>query len=293
MGTFNYADGSNTKKLEDAWRTILRRKRWYRGLCQCTLQPVAERLREEPSKVAKGIALRVRALLDGDRENAATQLLFTAVSEDFPDVTEALVGAEMSPDRVGEDGHAALHLAAEKGAVDTACVLLDAGADPNIRTETLNRTPLHRAARDGRPRVARRLVDAGAEIEATDQKGHTPLHLAARQDAAEVAKALIDAGANTEACANARGRPLQEAARGEAPSAARVLVEEARLDATDAQNKTPLHVAAEVDAAEVAEVLVDAGASLGATDAREETPLQKATACGADGVVQRLKQART
>ena len=45
------------------------------------------------------------------------------------------------------------------------------------------------------------------------------------------------------------------------------------LNAKDNENRTPLHVAATVDAYRVAEVLLKAGADTTAKDNRSETPL--------------------
>ena len=67
-------------------------------------------------------------------------------------------------------------------------VLLSAGADPNARTlpdaatgslmrdgRTRGEGPLHRAAAFGGPGTIRLLLDAGAEVTATDAHGDTPL----------------------------------------------------------------------------------------------------------------------
>ena len=104
-------------------------------------------------------------------------------------------------------GDTALHLAAAgyRGAI--VGLLLAAGADPNSARNHRRGGPLHYAA-DGRincPRASdakkqiqtvRRLLDAGAEINAQDQNGATPLHRAVRTRSVGAVRCLLWAGAD-------------------------------------------------------------------------------------------------
>jgi ankyrin repeat protein len=75
-------------------------------------------------------------------------------------------------------------------------MLLDAGADPNVHG-SFGRTPLHTAAEDGRLALARKLIAAGADVEARDELGErTPLHLAVANGSPQVAAELLAAGAD-------------------------------------------------------------------------------------------------
>ena len=61
------------------------------------------------------------------------------------------------------------------------------------------RTPLHRALEQGHLETARALLEAGADINITDDGGWTRLHLAARWGETELVRRLLDAGANVNA----------------------------------------------------------------------------------------------
>lgn len=84
-----------------------------------------------------------------------------------------------------------LHKAAELGSLETVEVLLEAGLDPNIRTEGANNvTPLHIAAARGKNDVIRLLVEKGADLGALDLVGTTPLDWAVNMERDETAALL-------------------------------------------------------------------------------------------------------
>jgi ankyrin repeat protein len=60
-------------------------------------------------------------------------------------------------------------------------------------------TPLLYAARDGRVTAARRLIDAGADLELADANGIRPLLMAALNNNLDVARVLLSKGANVNA----------------------------------------------------------------------------------------------
>lgn len=93
-----------------------------------------------------------------------------------------LTGALRPADAVSAysyDGWTALHLAAFFGHPDAARRLLDAGADVNaVSRNTLANTPLHAAAAGKHVEVARLLLDRGASSGTADAGGYTPLQIA-------------------------------------------------------------------------------------------------------------------
>jgi len=81
----------------------------------------------------------------------------------------------------GEDGGTELHEAVNKGDVEAAKRLLEAGIDPNARNAA-GETPLHIIAEFGGRRaeeVVKLLLEAGSDVNARDSLGMTPLHRAA------------------------------------------------------------------------------------------------------------------
>ena len=82
-----------------------------------------------------------------------------------------------------------LHIAAFKDKPDVAEVLLDHGADPNIR-DKFGMTPLHVAAMRGNVELVRRLVEVGATPDALDCLVKTPSDVAEDNEHKPVANYL-------------------------------------------------------------------------------------------------------
>ena len=97
-------------------------------------------------------------------------------------------------------GRTPLYLAAWLNQPDILNLLLRNGGDPNIGASWKGHaTPLHVASRNAHAEIARRLIEAGAEVNVKDDDGDTPLLLAARGGSAEVVGLLIEAGADVAA----------------------------------------------------------------------------------------------
>jgi ankyrin repeat protein len=103
-------------------------------------------------------------------------------------------------------GDTALHLAAAGHRAEIVGLMLDAGGDPNVAGKHRLARPLHYAA-DGyvngpawnpkqQVKTIRRLLDAGADVNAQDKNGATPLHRAVRTRCADAVRLLLDSGAD-------------------------------------------------------------------------------------------------
>ena len=182
------------------------------------------------------------------------------------DDLQAQLGREPCADAIDGNGWTDLHYAALLDAAEPAKRLIEAGVDASARIrsdgEELDgevpkalyrfgfkfltwqregETPLHLAAWSNAARVARVLIESGADVHATIVNGWTPLHVSARYDAADIARLLLAHGAS----ANVEG----------------------------ADGWTPLHTAVAADALDTGELLLDHGADPNARAKDRLTPL--------------------
>ena len=106
-----------------------------------------------------------------------------------------------------------LHSAAFYGDLEMVQVLLEYGVDVNAMTSADN-TPLNFAFQNGDlndPRVARFLVERGADPNMRNYNGVTPLHRALKTGRIEMARVLIEHGANAEVKNDEGKTPLDAA----------------------------------------------------------------------------------
>jgi cytohesin len=186
--------------------------------------------------------------------------------------------------RPGPEMGSPLHQAAARGKAADVSRLLAAGADPNAVNDR-GQAPLHLAAtrnEDGPPIVAA-LVQAGARVNAADSRGATPLIVALMVGRVPTARALLDAGADAVAPAGYHDlTPLHiTAAMGEVDLADVLLRKGATLAAVDDAGATPLHFAAREGQTAMVTFLLDRGALINARmheDQGSQTPLAIARA---------------
>ena len=103
--------------------------------------------------------------------------------------------------RRSSDGWTPLHLAGFFGRDDCAAFLIDNGAPLDaLSTNAIRNTPLHAAlAGSTNATLVRRLILAGADVEARGENGIQPLHLAAARGNQSLCDLIIARGADPQA----------------------------------------------------------------------------------------------
>lgn len=175
----------------------------------------------------------------------------------------------------------ALHRAAVGDNAESARILIAHGADVEAVSEQQDSRPLHLAADAGSIKVLALLVQAGADIEATDGLDRRPLGRAAAAGQTEAVEALLNSGAGIEARGGQSHRtPLIEAAYNGRLDVARFLVQRgADVNARDDRGKSALWMASTPESyvpaggPQLIEFLAENGADVEAADNTGMTPL--------------------
>lgn len=118
-----------------------------------------------------------------------------AVGGDLVALQEVLSATPAILNSTDEAGFTALHHAVRERQSDAVKLLLDAGADTDLRTLRGGMTPLHIAVDENQGPIVELLLAAGADVNARDELGRTPLSLALRANRTELAQLLQQHGA--------------------------------------------------------------------------------------------------
>jgi receptor-interacting serine/threonine-protein kinase 4 len=154
-------------------------------------------------------------------------------------------GADLNPREMPE-GLTPLYFEAWLGREDAVRILLEAGADPSIQTET-GETILQQAIDRSRTKVVQLLLDAGVDVNVRDfRNGGNAILTAARLGADDCIRLLQRAGADVFAVDHHGRNGLHFAARMGRPSTVQLLLEEGvDSSAEDDRGYTPLRYAVE------------------------------------------------
>jgi ankyrin repeat protein len=118
-----------------------------------------------------------------------------AATDNDANKVRLLVTSGNNPNETDEETRTGLHIAAIRGNLSIAAILIKAKARLDI-TDKLGNTPLHYAAQRDQVEMARLLLDAGASPDPTNKDGVTPLMMAASRGNLEILGALLAKGAN-------------------------------------------------------------------------------------------------
>jgi ankyrin repeat protein len=246
----------------------------------------------------RGNLATVRALLSNKANTNARELnggqtaLMWALSHRQSAVVEELIKHGADVNAGSKTGFTPLMFAAQQGDVDSAGVLLRAGAKPNDAQPKTGLTPLMIASAMAHAKAVDLFLDKGANPNLVDASGYTSLHRVVRdsdyginldsKDAVlATVKSLLKHGANP----NVRLNPGKDKAAEEI-SKGNVQIYEKRTAVTVneivLQGATPLFLAAEVNDLDVIKALVEAGADPLMPAERGTTPLMMAAGAGTD-----------
>ncbi|GMY08278.1 serine/threonine-protein phosphatase 6 regulatory ankyrin repeat subunit B-like [Fagus crenata] len=204
-----------------------------------------------------------------------------------------------------KEGRTPLHLAASKGSIWCARLLVESGADMNARCKD-GRTALHRAAANGDRLIVEMLIEFGADPAITNDRGQSPLDaardkehkeiveilergevvlMAARRGELEHLESLLQKGATMNYCDQYGLTALHAAAiKGHRDAVLMLVKFGLDLECKDNEGHAPLHLAVEGGSLETVEVLVDKGADVNAKTMKGVTPLFIARAMGYDDI---------
>jgi ankyrin repeat protein len=123
--------------------------------------------------------------------------LFAALAKRDTPTLKSLLAAGADPNSRDQQGHGILHLAAEKGNLEALALLVDAHADVNATDHF--ETPLFYAVNTNQIAVASFLLAHGANVDGRDRTDRTPLIEAVQNDRVDMVRILLNAGADVNA----------------------------------------------------------------------------------------------
>ncbi|XP_038710567.1 protein VAPYRIN-like isoform X2 [Tripterygium wilfordii] len=260
--------------------------------------------------------LRIDARVESDNVDSKwlskgwSEIHAAAMFDRDDDIASLVKRQPWSLDCRDKEGRTALHLAASKGNIRCAQVLLESGADKDARSIN-GRTALHRAAANGDRSMVELLIEMGGDPTIEDDKGLSALDVARNEGIEEILEvmeqgeqvlmaarrgdikhleSLLRRGASTDYRDQYGLTPLHAAAiRGHKDIALRLLALGVDLECQDNEGHSPLHLAVEGGWMGTVEVLVNNGANVNAKTKRGATPIYMAEAFGYSDILMFLK----
>jgi len=186
----------------------------------------------------------------------------------------------------------ALHYAAESCSVGIIKFLIDKGLSVNL-TNTENSTPLHISVQFGHLEATKTLVGKGATMDNTNEYGVTALMIAAIHCKLEFFRYLTEKGADINvpnAKHNNNTAVHYAAASGSVDIIKLLLDKRMSVNLTNTEDSTPLHITAEFGHLEATKALVERGAAINNTNEYGATALMVAADLGKLEIVSYLSE---
>ncbi|XP_021295345.1 serine/threonine-protein phosphatase 6 regulatory ankyrin repeat subunit B-like [Herrania umbratica] len=241
-----------------------------------------------------------------------TELHVAVVFDQTEELVELLRKGRREPlDWRDKEGRTPLHLAASKGNIECAKILVESGVDKNAKSKD-GRTALFRAAANGSRRMVEMLIEMDADPTIPDDRGRSAFDIArdkgheemveimergeevlmvARRGDARRLQSLLQNGAATNFQDQYGLTALHAAAIKGHRDVVSVLIESGSdLERGDNEGHTALHLAVEGGHLETVEALIEKGANAKAKNTRGVSPLYMAKTMGYDVISQVLMQ---
>jgi ankyrin repeat protein len=247
-------------------------------------------------------------------KGAPEKWLFSAVDvNDVKSAKEKLAeGANVNARDAG--GKTPLMWAAVRGHLAMVQLLVEKGAEVNVKEPFIGNTPLHKAAEEqkagkaktehpggfevvtyimdnrDRPEIVKYLIAHGAEVNATNQHGETPLLKAVKKGRKATVEVLLKSGAALESQGGVRGdTPLMIAAQeGELEMVQLLLDKGAKVNGRGKDQGTALMTAGYAQHPEVVALLLSRGADVNARNQYGMTALLIAVQAKPDALTHKV-----
>uniref|UniRef100_A0AAY4AEH7 non-specific serine/threonine protein kinase n=1 Tax=Denticeps clupeoides TaxID=299321 RepID=A0AAY4AEH7_9TELE len=238
--------------------------------------------------VAEVLLSRKSTSVNAKDEDQYTPLHFAAQNGD-EFLSRLLLDRGASINEVDAQGRTPTHIACQHSQEHVLRVLLSRGADVHVRGKD-DWTALHLAAWQGHLGIVKLLVkQAGANPDGQTSDGQTPLHLASRRGQYRVARILVELGADVHLNADGLQAPLHAAAETGHTSTSRLLVRHgADIHSRNAQGLTAIHLAAKKGHVPTVRMLLEEGADPRSTSQALHTPCHLAAEGGHIDVLKEL-----
>ena len=210
-------------------------------------------------------------------------ILHEAAKQESVEILEAVAARGVNLDAFDNEGSSALHHAIRNGQRYAVRILLDAGADPELRDTARGFTALHWAAHPPTNLRALKSIQEyypDVNLDVTGGGLHeTPLMMVAREGVYHnIAAELLQMGADPRVAAPGGETPLSQAAQGDSAEMVAALLEGGADPNFAAPNGFPAHAAARAGNAEIVRLLLEHGADFTRADAKICPPENRAPA---------------
>ncbi|MDR2398109.1 MAG: ankyrin repeat domain-containing protein, partial [Spirochaetaceae bacterium] len=232
--------------------------------------------------------LRSKGALITTRDILGNSALHAAVRWNAPKAAEELIASGININGHALNGKTPLHDAVRLGIIPLETILLNSKADLEVRDAEGN-TPLMEAALAGGPSATvERLVNKGADPFTRNDRGDTPCHIAVITEQEDLVKLLLRLGASIHAKNSGGMTPFRNALIG-SPKMVSLLLTKDRIAVPDDDGFSPLHIAIQDRAPKsIMQLIIDQGGRVSAVDAEGRTPLRLAVDQNAWEVAQLL-----